>query len=735
MLYVDDEPDLLALAKIFLERTGKFRIDTAVSSTQAQEKLQSGTYDAILSDYQMPGMNGIDLLKFVRERYGNIPFILFTGRGREEIVIQALDNGADFYIQKGGEPRSQFAELQNKLERAVAEKRAVLAKDESDHRISGIINFLPDATFAIDRSGTVIVWNKAIEEMTGVTGREMIGRSDYEYAIPFYGERRKLLIDLVFSPDDQAEAFYGNLIRKKGDVIFTEIEIKNLGDTPRWIWAKAGPLYDSDGNIVGAIESIRDISDKKRAEEVLIESRDYLNQIFSSVKEGIVIVDAETHTIVDLNPAAAELIGENKEEIVGKICHQYICPAEEGRCPITDLHQTVDNSERVLLTADGRKVPIIKYVIPFQLQGKKRLIETFFDNTQRISDLEALSQSEEKFRSYVENANDIVYELDRDGVLTYVSPNWTDILGHRVDEVIGRHFDQFVHPDDVARCDEHITSIIKSGTRQADIEYRVRHQDGSWRWHISNNGPIRKENGVVKSVIGIGRDVTDQKNMKDALKQANRQLSLLSGITRHDILNKISVITGLLVLVRELAENPEAEGYITRINDSIATIRTQIEFTRVYEDLGTQEPQWQVLDDILKTLKVPDIITLTSETGNISVLADPMLKKVFFNLLDDSIKHGVNVHTIWVKAEPREDALTITWEDDGGGIPADVKQKIFDRGYGTHTGFGLFLSREILTITGITIEENGVTGEGARFEITVPKGMWRIDSPLLHGQD
>jgi len=734
VLYVDDEPDLLALAKIFLERTGRFRLDTAASAPEAQEKLITGTYDAILSDYQMPGMNGIDLLKYVRERYGAIPFILFTGRGREEIVIQALDNGADFYIQKGCEPMSQFAELQNKIQRAVGEKRAVLAKEESEHRMSDIINFLPDATFAIDRAGRVIVWNKAIEEMTGVAAREILGRSDHEYAIAFYGERRKILIDLVFSPDTETEALYSHLIRKEGDAIFTETEIKGPGEEPRWVWAKAGPLYDSDGKMVGAIESVRDISDRKKAEKVLVESRDYLNQIFSSVKEGIVIVDAETHTIVDLNPAAATLIGAEKSDILGKICHKFICPAEGGRCPITDLHQTVDNSERVLLTADGRTVPIIKNVVPFQFQGRKRLLETFFDNTQRVSDLEALRQSEEKFRSFVENANDIVYDLTPDGIFTYVSPNWTVILGHPAEEVIGKNFSLFVHPNDVARCNEALASLIATGARRGGIEYRVRHRDGSWRWHISNSALIRDATGVVKSVIGIGRDVTEQRRLGDALKQANRQLSLLSGITRHDILNKISVITGLLVLVREMATSQEAESYLSKINESINTIRAQIEFTRVYEDLGTQEPQWQSLDDILKNLQVPEPITLTSETGDVSVLADPMLEKVFFNLLDDSVNHGINVHSIRVRAEPGEDTLSITWTDDGGGIPAEEKPRIFDRGYGTHTGFGLFLSREILMITGITIEENGVPGEGARFEITVPKGMWRVDSQIYSEQ-
>ncbi len=734
VLYVDDEPDLLALAKIFLERTGRFRLDTAASAQEAQEKLITGRYDAILSDYQMPGMNGIDLLKYIRGKYGAIPFILFTGRGREEIVIQALDNGADFYIQKGGEPMSQFAELQNKIEKAVGEKRAVLAKEESDHRISDIINFLPDATFAIDRSGKVIVWNKAIEEMTGVAAGDMLGRSNYEYAIAFYGERRKLLIDLVFSPDSDTEALYGRFIKREGDLIYTETEIKGSGEEPRWVWAKAGPLYDNDGHMVGAIESVRDISDRKKSEEVLVESRDYLNQIFSSVKEGIVIVDAETHTIVDLNPAAATLIGADRSEILGKVCHKFICPAEDGRCPITDLNQTVDNSERILLTADGRTVPIIKNVVSFQFQGRKRLLETFFDNTQRVSDLEALRQSEEKFRSFVENANDIVYDLTPDGVFTYVSPNWTAILGHSAEEVIGKNFSQFVHPDDVERCNIALISIVTTGVRQGGIEYRIRHRDGSWRWHISNSALIRDATGAVKSVIGIGRDVTEQRRLSEALKQANRQLSLLSGITRHDILNKISVITGLLVLVREMATSQEAESYLGKISESINTIRAQIEFTRVYEDLGTHEPQWQSLDDILRNLQVPEPITLTSVTKGALILADPMLEKVFFNLLDDSVSHGINVHSIRVSVEPGEDTLSITWTDDGGGIPAEEKPKIFDRGYGTHTGFGLFLSREILMITGITIEENGVPGEGAQFEITVPKGMWRIDSPITSEQ-
>jgi len=141
---------LLQIAKLFLERTGQFSVETCTSPVNARELLASSKYDAIISDYHVSDIDGIEFLKYVRQHYGSIPFILFTGKGREEAVIQALDNGADFYHQKGGDPKSQFAELRNKIEKAVREQQAVAAQRNTERRLAEIINFLPDATLAID---------------------------------------------------------------------------------------------------------------------------------------------------------------------------------------------------------------------------------------------------------------------------------------------------------------------------------------------------------------------------------------------------------------------------------------------------------------------------------------------------------------------------------------------------------------------------------------------------------
>jgi len=269
ILYVDDEPGLLEIGKLFLEEGGQFRVDTRSSASSGLDLLASETYDAVISDYQMPGMDGIEFLKKVRASGNTIPFILFTGRGREEVVIQALNEGADFYLQKGGEPVSQFAELAHKIRQSVQKRQAEILIRDHERREADIINFLPDATFAIDIQGKVIAWNRAIEEMTGILAGEMIGKAGYEHALPFYHERRPVTVDLVLH-DDPAVVEKYPVMKKEGSSLFSEIYIPHLNKGKgAHLWFTASPLYDTAGNLTGAIESVRDITERKRTEEAL----------------------------------------------------------------------------------------------------------------------------------------------------------------------------------------------------------------------------------------------------------------------------------------------------------------------------------------------------------------------------------------------------------------------------------------------------------------------------------
>ncbi|MDP3563951.1 MAG: response regulator, partial [Methanoregula sp.] len=150
VLYVDDEPALLDIGKAFLEKSGSITVECSPSSADAQDRLKKHRYDAIVSDYQMPVTNGIEFLKYIRTNYGDLPFILFTGRGREEVVIEALNLGADYYLQKGGSPAPQFAELEHKIRQAVHQKQSDQRINESEERYRTLFENASDAIFLMD---------------------------------------------------------------------------------------------------------------------------------------------------------------------------------------------------------------------------------------------------------------------------------------------------------------------------------------------------------------------------------------------------------------------------------------------------------------------------------------------------------------------------------------------------------------------------------------------------------
>ncbi len=306
ILYVDDEPDLLDIAKLFLEKTADIHVATFTSAQDALAAPAFASYDAIISDYQMPGMDGIAFLKVVRERYGSIPFILFTGRGREEIVIEAINNGADFYLQKGGEVMAQYAELAHKIRQAVSRRQAEIALIESEKRLADIIDFLPDATFAIDRDGTVIAWNRAIEDMTGIPATEMIGKGNFEYALPFYGIRRPILIDHLFLADEEIAKHYSAILRQ-GSSITAETSLPHPKGMRITVLAKASPLYNQEGELTGAIESIRDITERKKADDELRAAYEQISASEEELREQFDVL-AESEKSVKENAARLEFM-------------------------------------------------------------------------------------------------------------------------------------------------------------------------------------------------------------------------------------------------------------------------------------------------------------------------------------------------------------------------------------------------------------------------------------------
>jgi len=332
VLYVDDEPTLLDITKIYLEHNGEFSIDTATSARRAIGMLTERQYDAIISDFYMPEMNGIEFLKKVRISGNTIPFIIFTGRGREEVVIQALNEGADFYLQKGGEPKSQFAELSHKVRQSVQQRRAETSIRDLERRETDIINFLPDATFAIDTHGVVIAWNRAMEQMTGIRAAEILGRGDYAYAVPFFGERRPTLIDLILHDDAKTGANYPFIIRE-GKKLISETIIPHFNNGKgAYIWFIASPFYDTKGAINGAIESIRDVTELRMTKHDLDVSREMIRDFADMIPVVIYEMD-KTGVITFVNNEGFDLFGVTREDYLERkiFVPDYIVPADRDR--------------------------------------------------------------------------------------------------------------------------------------------------------------------------------------------------------------------------------------------------------------------------------------------------------------------------------------------------------------------------------------------------------------------
>lgn len=216
----------------------------------------------------------------------------------------------------------------------------------------------------------------------------------------------------------------------------------------------------------------------------------------------------------------------------------------------------------------------------------------------------------------------------------------------------------------------------------------------------------------------------------DLLKREHEKLSLLSGITRHDINNQLTVLEGFIELSRAQAKSMPLQKYLLKMQESADAIEKSIIFSKTYEEIGIRSPAWQdVQDCIEKTIPgmIPPGIEVRADLGRLAIYADPLFEKVIYVLFDNTLRHGETVTRITIAYhQTPEHNLVIVYEDNGTGIAPEDKARIFEKGVGKNTGFGLFLAREILTITGMTVQETGTPGKGARFEITVLKGTYRF---------
>ena len=884
VLCVDDEVYLLDLCRLFLERTGEFKVTTVLSADEALEKISGMFFDAIVSDYEMPGMNGVELLKAIRKQDKRIPFVIFTGRGREEVVMDALNNGADFYLQKGGDPKAQFAELASKIRHAIHQKKAESTLELERKQLLSIFDSLEQIVYVSDPDSYEILYvNKYFRNMLK---RDVIGKKCYNefmkkgvpcdfctnqiikeknpeaYSWEIYNpvferyytiidriirwpdgrdvrlevatditEVKKAMFDLnaayeeIASSEEElkhqyneiiqsqeelkeseeryrsvientqdvmyrsdndgnltmaspsalqlfgfdsmdeiigksiANIFYKNpadrnkfleALKAEGSVYNYEIKLQKKDGTPVYVSTSSHYYYDKEGNIAGIEGIFRDITSLKQTSTALRESEQLYRVLVEHTQDGVFIIQNEI--LVFCNEAFAHILGYKRKEIVGIKISNIIAPEERDEV-IWKYRRRIEGEiipdfyEFKMLHKD-QKTRILVQVSAGQGEflGKPASIGTIRSVVAEKTTIEeTLRKSRSMLNAILQESPIPQFVIDTNHLVMYWNHALEKYSGISAEDMVGTSYHWKAFYSEERPClvdlmlDNDSKGIQKWYGEKVERSKLIENafsmsgffpgvgKTGTWLYFTG--ALLMDSEGIVWGALETLEDISDQKMNEEGLMQANKKLNLLSDITRHDILNSLTVLSGSVDLIRDEITDEEVSLYIGKAETALDTIRRQITFTRDYQNLGINAPVWQDLSGVIREVVlhyIPAEIEVIYGEINLEVFADTMFGSVFSNLIDNSKRHGEHVTRISFDVEMRDMQAVIVYTDNGIGIPDDMKDRIFDRGVGLHTGYGLFLVREILSITGISIYERGEKGKGARFEIVIPPGYFRL---------
>ncbi len=602
---------------------------------------------------------------------------------------------------------------------------------ESENKLDAIIRGSPIPQFVIDSNHRVTHWNEALEKYSGIKAEDIIGTKQHWRA--FYPNERPCMTDLLIDGaiEKIPELYEGKFAKStliEGAYEGTDF-FPQMGQSGVWLYYTAALIRGIDGRIIGAMETLVDITQRKTIELSLREKTEELDRFFSVALDLLCIADTDGY-FHKLNPAWETTLGYSKEELMAHRFLDLVHP-EDLESTLGAIGALKDQSEVLGFVnryrcSDGtyRWIEWRSYPYGNLIYAAAR------DITLRKQAEDEMKRARDFYLKILDDFPNPIWRADIHAKCDYFNKDWLEFTGRTLEQELGDGWAEGVHKDDLDRCLKIFRDNFNART-PFEMEYRLRFHDGTYHWLNDSGKPFYNSTGEFSGYIGSCYDIQGRRQAEEALKQVNIKLNLLSSITRHDINNQLLSLMAYLELSKEsLGDVAKTSEYIIKEERAANAIERQIIFTKEYQDLGVKAPVWQNVEasvkKVLTVLPMRDV-RVFAEVNNLEVYADPLLEKVFYNLIDNALRYGGQKMTaIRISSQESETGLIIFVQDDGEGIPADDKKRLFERGFGHHTGLGLFLSREILSITGITIAETGEPGKGARFKILVPKGGYRI---------
>ncbi len=599
LLHVDDDPTILEISKLILMDMGNFEIDHACCVDEAFKRLATGKYDVVISDYEMPQKDGLQFLKELRDQGNEIPFILFTGKGREEVAIKALNFGSDAYINKQGNPETVYGELSHSIVKTIERKNSKKLLAESESKYLRLFNTAEVGMFRTKlKSSEIIESNDKLLQILGYTREEMQGTLATVYYADA-GQRQKLV--KILQAKGQLVDFEIKLVSKQG-------EIKTC--------LSSSKLYPEQETIEG---SIIDVTERKKAERALAESEEKYKNLFENAPDVIVTFDF-TGKITSVNKAILQF-GFKENDLVGNRIFKLV-PMEYTQKMVEGLKNIAAgnsaHNEMEMMTPIGKRS--IEYNSnPIWLDGKVVGYQTIIrDTTERKKTEKALVESEANYRDLINGMSESTWVIDFDGNFIDVNDTAIEMLGYSKEELqlLGiKGIDKYLSQEQV----KNLMSRIASGKTQVFETVHTAKDGHEIPVEISSKLIIYQRK---QAILAIARNITERKKTEQELQEEelkyynifnnsevgifrtkldgseildfNEKYQSIFGFTREEMQGKQSVTFWVDPLerqemVRLLMTNGYVKDFECKMVNKQGEIRTCLTSVKLYSKQGMLE--------------------------------------------------------------------------------------------------------------------------------------------------
>ncbi len=591
---------------------------------------------------------------------------------------------------------------------------------ENEKKLSLIMDNMTDTVWLFDLQFKFVWMSPSVTRGSGYTLEEFNSIPIDRQMEPHSFRKVQSAIGTLLTPE--------NLSDPNGQANFTaELEFYKKGGGTQWIDVVSNLLRDEQGRPTGILMVGRDVTDRVREANAHRMSETRFRELFDNIDSGIVIYEAtpdgSDFIIRDFNAKAEKIEGVRKQDVVGKAVTKSF-PGAVSMGIVEALRSVWKTGRKERLSGaiytDAGKGSSYRENLIFKLPNGE-LVAIYGDVTEQRKIEDELRLTRGLFNESIAAMG----MSDEKGIMTDVNESFLKYLGYSSkEEILGRPTSDFMSSH------KELVNIMKAIDAQGKWqgEYHAKRKDGSTVLIYGLATALKDETGKTIGYHSTAIDITEHKSAQDTSSATNVKLNLLSNITVHDIQNQVVVLNGLVYKAKHANSPVQVKEYLGRIQGVADKIQSHVAFAREYQNLGKAPPSWIRLDNGIQDLTSKfdsKWVQFEVDLGSLEVFSDAMLNRAFYNLIDDTLKHGQKATRVRFSAKPRGEDLVLLYEDNGVGVPIERKRSIFEKSSSAQKVHGLVLVREILGITGMTIVENGEPGKGARFEIVVPKGNFR----------